>query len=50
MIEEIRLDGGSDEFTGLNGGYDERWHITGIDERGELRGTIELNTTTYSAR
>lgn len=45
-----RVDGGSDEFAALNGNYAERWHLTGIDESGELRGTIELNTTTYLTR
>lgn len=45
-----RIDGGSDEFATLNGEYDERWQITGIDESGSLRGTIELNTTTYLTR
>lgn len=41
-----RVEGGSDEFAGLAGRYTERWHITGISETGELRGTIELSTTT----
>ena len=45
-----RIEGGSDEFATLSGEYDERWKITGIDESGSLRGTIELNTTTYLTR
>lgn len=45
-----RVQGGSDEFATLTGSYTERWHLTGMDEAGELRGTIELNTTTYLAQ
>ncbi|HSG65255.1 MAG TPA: hypothetical protein VLD39_09640 [Gammaproteobacteria bacterium] len=45
-----RVAGGSDEFKALGGSYVERWHITGIGDTGELRGTIELNTTTYLQR
>jgi hypothetical protein len=45
-----RVAGGSDEFAALSGSYAERWHVTGIGDAGELRGTIELNTTTYLER
>jgi hypothetical protein len=44
------IEGGSKEFVDLEGSYYERWHITGIDESGELRGTIEVNTTTFLTR
>jgi len=37
---------GSDEFEGLEGSYSEVWTITGVDEAGALRGTIELDTVT----
>jgi len=36
----------SGEFAGLTGSYTEDWTITGVDESGELRGTIELSTVT----
>lgn len=36
--------GGSDEFAALGGSYTEHWYVTGIDDTGELRGTIELAT------
>jgi hypothetical protein len=39
---------GSQEFAGLEGGYSERWRITGVNAEGELRGTIELATVTHS--
>jgi hypothetical protein len=38
---------GSDEFDGLEGSYAELWTITGVDETGTLRGTIELETVTH---
>jgi hypothetical protein len=37
---------GSGEFAGLTGSYRETWNITGVDETGELRGTISLDTAT----
>jgi len=37
---------GSGEFDGLGGNYTETWALTGVVDSGELRGTIELNTTT----
>ena len=42
--------GGTSEFSALIGSYDERWRITGVGEAGELRGTIELDTTTFLAQ
>lgn len=39
-----RVQGGTHEFAGLEGTYTETWTITGVDESGELRGTIELDT------
>lgn len=42
---EVR--GGTSEFSELVGSFIERWHFTSIGEAGELRGTIELNTTTF---
>jgi hypothetical protein len=38
---------GSDEFQGLEGSFVEIWTITGVDENGLLRGTIELDTVTH---
>jgi hypothetical protein len=32
------------EFTGLDVRYTEEWNVTGVDEHGEIRGTIELDT------
>jgi hypothetical protein len=40
---------GSGEFAGLIGSYTEAWSIAGINEAGELRGTIELGTVTSAA-
>ncbi|MGI9258397.1 MAG: hypothetical protein ACR2QQ_06155, partial [Gammaproteobacteria bacterium] len=40
-----RVAGGSDEFDGLAGSYSEQWAISGVTESGELRGTINLRTT-----
>ena len=37
--------GGSHEFAGLTGTYEENWLISGVSQAGELRGTIMLNTT-----
>lgn len=45
---EVR--GGTSEFSALTGTYTERWHITGVGNAGELRGTIELDTTTFLAQ
>ena len=45
---EVR--GGTSEFNELTGTYTERWHITGLGNAGELRGTIELDTTTFLAQ
>jgi hypothetical protein len=41
---------GSGEFEGLTGSYAETWVITGVDDTGELRGTISLDTTTGHAQ
>jgi hypothetical protein len=37
---------GTEEFSGLEGGYSETWTLTGVTDTGEMRGTIELNTVT----
>jgi hypothetical protein len=37
---------GSEEFAGLEGRYTEVWTLTGVTDKGEMRGTIELNTVT----
>lgn len=42
-----RVIGGSREFDGLQGDYSEVWRVTGADDMGELRGTIELTKVTY---
>lgn len=42
---EVR--GGTSEFSALTGSFTERWHVTGVGDAGELRGTIELGTTTF---
>jgi hypothetical protein len=42
-----RITGGSREFEGIRGEYSEEWRVTGVDESGELRGTIELTTITF---
>ncbi len=44
-----RVVAGSDEFDTLQGRYTETWHVTGVDPRGELRGTVTLDTVTYRA-
>jgi hypothetical protein len=36
---------GSREFAGLAVQYTETWNITGVSESGEVRGTVELDTT-----
>ncbi len=41
---------GSDEFDGLVGSYTEQWAISGVSESGELRGTINLRTTSELPR
>jgi hypothetical protein len=35
---------GLDEFEGLDVRYTEAWNLTGVDEHGAVRGTIELDT------
>jgi hypothetical protein len=35
---------GLKEFEGLDVRYTEAWKLTGVDERGQIRGTIELDT------
>jgi hypothetical protein len=42
--------GGSHEFAGLTGTYNEDWLISGVSQAGELRGTIMLNTTSEYAQ
>jgi hypothetical protein len=37
---------GAGEFANLSGSYTESWTISGIDEVGQMRGTIELATVT----
>lgn len=44
--ESGRIVWGSAEFENLRGSYVESWLITGVDESGGLRGTIELDTVT----
>lgn len=41
-----RVVGGTREFARHTGSYAERWRLTGLDEQGVLRGTIELETLT----
>ena len=41
--------GGSHEFAGLTGTYNEEWLISGVSQFGELRGTIMLHTTSEFA-
>ncbi len=45
---EVR--GGTNEFSPLSGTFTELWHITGVGDASELRGTIELDTTTFLTR
>jgi hypothetical protein len=40
---------GTGEFAGLTGSYTESWTVTGVDESGQVRGTVELNTITSRA-
>ncbi len=42
-----RLTQGREEFEQMRGTYSESWHVTGVDEAGELRGTVELNMLTF---
>ena len=42
--------GGTSEFSALTGTFTEHWFLTSIGEAGELRGIIELNTTTFLAQ
>jgi hypothetical protein len=35
---------GTEEFSGVGGRYSETWRISGFSERGELQGTIVLDT------
>jgi hypothetical protein len=35
---------GLEEFEGLDVRYTEAWSLTGVDENGDVRGTIELDT------
>ena len=44
-----RVAGGSHEFAGLAGTYAENWLISGVNQAGELRGTIELHTVVESS-
>ena len=36
--------GGAEEFEGLRGLFSEVWQLTGVDDEGQLAGTIELRT------
>jgi hypothetical protein len=45
---EGKVAGGSEEFGGLEGRYTEVWQLTGVAEDGALRGTIRLDTVTFS--
>lgn len=45
-----RVVGGTREFSRHGGSYAERWRLTGMDEQGVLRGTIELETLTVIGR
>lgn len=40
------LAAGTEEFADLSGSYTETWLLTGVDESGELRGTIVLDSVT----
>jgi hypothetical protein len=42
------LTAGTQEFADLSGAYLETWTVAGVDENGELRGTIVLDTVTWS--
>ncbi len=41
------LTAGTQEFASLSGAYLETWTVAGVDEDGELRGTIALDTVTW---
>ncbi len=45
--ESGRLVSGSEEFEPLRGTYTETWHLTGVDEAGVPRGTVELTMVTF---
>lgn len=45
--ESGRLVSGSEEFETLRGTYTESWHLTGVDEAGVPRGTVELTMVTF---
>lgn len=40
---------GSEEFAGLAVSYAEMWSVTGVNANGQLRGTIEIDTTSREA-
>lgn len=42
-----RLALGREEFEAMQGTFSESWHVTGVDESGELRGTVELTMLTF---
>jgi len=42
------LTAGTQEFASLSGAYLETWTVAGVDENGEVRGTIVLDTVTWS--
>jgi hypothetical protein len=42
-----RVIAGTDEFRGVSGGYSETWRVSGLNERGELQGTIVLATVVH---
>jgi hypothetical protein len=44
------LAAGTQEFANLKGAYLETWTVAGVGEDGELRGTIMLDTVTWSAQ
>lgn len=51
--DRARIVGGSDEFNNLTGRYKETWAVTGAGAgagRGELRGTITLDTITFEGQ
>jgi hypothetical protein len=40
---------GTEEFAELVGTYSESWTVTGVDEAGQVHGTVELDTVTSRA-
>jgi hypothetical protein len=40
---------GTGEFAGLSGGYTESWTVAGVNEAGQLSGTVQLDTITKRA-